>query len=724
MGIYTETLLQKEKNNQALEKGADALLRNGKFSNFDGDLLEESELAIRTILKKFKIDAEPVSNFSNVEELLDALLDPVSIMYEKIDLSESSWSQQSNYMLAFLEEGTPFVLCPSWIGYKCYFPSTDRTLHYSSKVKTGREAYIIYRPMRSAHFSLLRFIQQMFTFLSLKDVLCAACATALITILGLVVPSMNHYVLNEIVPQGMHAAPLLLSTAFIFIGAGLLKGIISIIKSYTLSKINLRISSQMQAAAVSKVLLMPYEYFQNESVGKQSAQIRNTKELTELILNFMMNNLFSVIFALLYIPQMKQLSSVLVIPALIILFIQITASLLFCFASAKNASNLLEYKQDADSLMFEFIKGMQRIKGSGSEARAYAMITTRYSKVLNASLQPPIYIQLNDSILSLISSFGTLTILVLAASCNVSRADYISFVSSYTLLSSSINSIVSMSKSIITIQPLINQMKQLFDYVPKKEEGRHYVRSLQGNISIEDLSFSYDAGQKNCVDHIDLHIRKGEKIAFVGESGCGKSTLLKLLLGMLTPNGGSITYDGIPLSTFNQRSFRKKIGSVFQFSKVFPGTIYENIVFNAPNASIEDAWKAAELAGIAEDIRALPLGMETEISEGISGGFSGGQKQRILLARAFAQNPSILILDEATSALDNISQHHVLSSIYQMPCTVIMVAHRLSTVKDCDQIVMFKDGRIVEKGSYEELMNIHGEFANFVRKQQIPEHEK
>lgn len=721
MGIYTETLLEKEKNNRNLRMNADALLRNDTVGCFNGNALEEAELVIRAILKKFNIDAKPVTNFSTIEELLDALLDPESILYEKINLSDSFWKQQSNYILAFLKDGTPFVLYPSVFGYRCYFPSSSKRCHYGKKTEPQPDAYVIYRPMKAGHFSLISFVRQMFRFLSVKDLLWIAFATAMITVLGLVVPRMNHYVLNTLVPMGTAAYPVLLSSALIFISAGIAKGIISIIKSFSLSRIKLRISTQMQTATVSKVLLMPYEYFQNEAVGKQTAQIQNTKELTELILTFIMNNSFSVIFALLYIPQMKRFSGVLVLPALIVLLVQIIVSILFCFLSAKNTAELYEYKQDADNLMYDFFKGMQQIKSSGSQARAYSMITSRYRKVLNTTLQPSIWIQLNETILSLISSLGTLLILIIAASLNVSRADYIAFVSSYTLLSSAVDSLVGMSTSVITIQPLINQMKQLFDYVPKAEEGRRYVRSLQGNISVEDLSFSYNKGQRGCVNHINLHIKRGEKVAFVGESGCGKSTLLKLLLGMLTPGGGSIMYDGVPLSSFNQRSFRKKIATVCQFTKVFPGTIYENIVFNSPNATLEDAWAAAEQAAIADDIRALPLGMETEISEGISGGFSGGQKQRILLARAFAQKASILFLDEATSALDNISQHKVLSSVYEMHSTVIMIAHRLSTVKDCDKIIVFKNGSIVEQGSYEELIVLNSVFADLVRKQQIQE---
>ena len=157
---------------------------------------------------------------------------------------------------------------------------------------------------------------------------------------------------------------------------------------------------------------------------------------------------------------------------------------------------------------------------------------------------------------------------------------------------------------------------------------------------------------------------------------------------------------------------------MFQFTKVFPGTVLDNICFTSEQTSEEVAWDAAEKASIASVIRKLPLGMDTEISEGNGGGFSGGQKQRLMLARAFAQNPSILILDEATSALDNISQHEVLESVYALGCTVLMVAHRLSTVVNCDRIIMLKDGKIVEDGNYETLVNNNGAFAELVRRQQ------
>ncbi len=306
----------------------------------------------------------------------------------------------------------------------------------------------------------------------------------------------------------------------------------------------------------------------------------------------------------------------------------------------------------------------------------------------------------------------------MAAATDVGQQEYIAFTASFGLLAGSITTLVSMCNSIVSMKPLHEQLRNLFSSA-SVEEGVEYVNELRGEITVEDLHYSYTKSERGCVDGINLHIAEGEKVAIVGESGCGKSTFLKLILGMITPDSGSILYDGKPLATLNKRSLRKKIGSVFQFTRVFPGTVYENISFTAQNVSEEDAWDAAEKAAIADDIRALPIGMETEISEGNGGGFSGGQKQRLMLARAFAQKPSVLIMDEATSALDNISQHAVLESVYKMNCTVIMVAHRLSTVIDCDRIIMFKDGKIEEEGTYSELIARNGSFAELVKKQQV-----
>ena len=204
----------------------------------------------------------------------------------------------------------------------------------------------------------------------------------------------------------------------------------------------------------------------------------------------------------------------------------------------------------------------------------------------------------------------------------------------------------------------------------------------------------------------------------MGKTGCGKSTLMKLLLGFLTPQQGSVGYDDIDLEQLDKRSLRRNIGVVLQDGKLFPGDIFSNITISAPWLTLDDAWEAAEKAGIADYIRSLPMGMNTFITEG-SGGISGGQRQRLIIARAIAKKPSILMLDEATSALDNITQRIVTDSLNAMGCTRIVIAHRLSTIRDCDRIIALDGGRIVESGSYDELIAQNGFFAELVARQQI-----
>ena len=207
-------------------------------------------------------------------------------------------------------------------------------------------------------------------------------------------------------------------------------------------------------------------------------------------------------------------------------------------------------------------------------------------------------------------------------------------------------------------------------------------------------------------------------MAIVGKTGCGKSTLMRILLGFETPQKGAVYYDGKDIKKLDLKSLRRNIGVVMQNGRLFTGDIYSNIVISAPWLTLKDAWAAAELAGIAEDIKRMPMGMHTLMSEG-QGGISGGQRQRIMIARAVCGNRSILMFDEATSALDNKTQKHVSDSLDSLNCTRIVVAHRLSTVRHCDRILVVDDGRIVEEGTYEELIALDGLFAELVSRQRL-----
>jgi len=296
--------------------------------------------------------------------------------------------------------------------------------------------------------------------------------------------------------------------------------------------------------------------------------------------------------------------------------------------------------------------------------------------------------------------------------------DYYAFTSSFALVSSSFASLAALTSTFSEIKPCLDMVKPLLEVEPEMSENKHVLTSLKGNIELSNVSFRYSDDMPNIVDGLSLKIKAGEYVAIVGKTGCGKTTLLRLLLGFEKPQKGSIYYDGKDINSVDLKSLRRHIGTVMQNSKLFLGDIYSNIVIASPQLTLDEAWQAAEMAQVADDIKAMPMGMNTYISEG-QGGISGGQKQRLIIARAIASRPKVLMFDEATSALDNITQKKISQSIDELKCTRIVIAHRLSTIRNADRIIYLEDGKIQEEGTYEELIERNGLFARLVERQRI-----
>ena len=227
--------------------------------------------------------------------------------------------------------------------------------------------------------------------------------------------------------------------------------------------------------------------------------------------------------------------------------------------------------------------------------------------------------------------------------------------------------------------------------------------------------FRYQADGPVVLKDVSLRAEPGEFIALVGPSGSGKSTLLRLLLGFETLESGSIYYDGQDLEGLDIQAVRRQIGVVLQSGRLIAGDIFTNIAASGP-ITLDEAWEAARMAGLADDIRAMPMGMHTVVSQG-GGTLSGGQRQRLLIARAIVNRPRMLFFDEATSALDNRTQAIVSASLERLHATRIVVAHRLSTIVNADRIYVMDQGRIVQVGTYAELMVQKGTFADIASRQ-------
>lgn len=306
----------------------------------------------------------------------------------------------------------------------------------------------------------------------------------------------------------------------------------------------------------------------------------------------------------------------------------------------------------------------------------------------------------------------------MALKSGVGVADYYAFNSAYGMVSGAFMSLAGIAMTLAQFKPVMAMAQPIMDAQPEVSEGKQVIERISGAIEVNNVSFRYREDMPLILDDLSLKIKPGQYVAIVGATGCGKSTLMRILLGFEKPQKGAVYYNGKDLNTIDLKSLRRKIGVVMQNGKLFQGDIFSNIVISAPNLTLDQAWEAAEMAGIAEDIRRMPMGMHTIISEG-SGGISGGQRQRLMIARAIAPKPKVLMFDEATSALDNITQKTVSDSLEKLKCTRIVIAHRLSTIRACDRIIYLEKGKIVEDGTYDQLIAQGGKFAELVERQRL-----
>ena len=386
----------------------------------------------------------------------------------------------------------------------------------------------------------------------------------------------------------------------------------------------------------------------------------------------------------------------------------------------KLSKQIMEYDAKASGLEYAMISGIQKIKLSGAEMRS----VTRWGKVYarQAALEhnPPLFLKVSPVIEMAISLIGLMVIYYLAIKNGVGISQYYAFASAYGIVTVAFSEISEIAMVFSQVRPVMEMIHPIMETEPEISAEKQIVDRLSGRIELNNVTFRYTEDMPYVLDNLSLKIQPGQYVAVVGQTGCGKSTLMRIILGFETPIKGAVYFDGRDIRSLELKSLRKKIGTVMQDGKLFTGDIYSNIVISAPHLTMDDAWEAAELAGIADDIRDMPMGMHTLLSEG-GGGISGGQRQRLMIARAIVSKPKILLFDEATSALDNVSQKKVSESLAKLKCTRIVIAHRISTIQECDRIIVLDQGQIVEDGTFEELIAENGFFAELVKRQRLEE---
>lgn len=729
MGWFNEQIKERKiSDNNAFEASFDnitASVLGKKMSSALNDSRIITKNAIDAILKFYHVPSREVpEELEDMNEQLEYLMRPYGIMRRSVIL-ESGWYKDAiGAMLGIRKDnGTVVALIPSgFSGYEYFDLESGKYI----KVKKSNEdlfedeAIAFYKPFPLKSITIKDLIVYIAQVLSVSDYVAIAIATLAVSLLGMLTPKINNILFSVVVTSG--SVRLLIGIAIFAICLSLTSLIISSVKSLISARINTKLSISIEAATMMRLMSLPADFFKNYSSGELQERAGNISSLCDMLVSTILNTGLTSAFSLIYIYQIFVYAPGLVIPSLIITFITIIFFVVSALMQMKISVKQMELGGRESGMTYALISGVQKIKLAGAEKRAFARWANLYAERISYSYNPPAFLKLNPVISSAISLTGTLVMYYMAVKTGVSVAEYYAFNTAYGMVSGAFMSLSSIALTFAQIKPILERVKPLLDAKPEISEGKQVVTRLSGAIEMNNVSFRYNDSMPNVIDNLSLKIRPGQYVAIVGKTGCGKSTLMRLLLGFEKADRGAIYYDGKDINSLDLKSLRRKIGSVMQNGKLLQGDIYSNITISAPWLTMDEAFEAAEKAGIAEDIRRMPMGMHTMISEG-SGGISGGQRQRLMIARAIAPKPKILMFDEATSALDNITQRQVCEALDAMKCTRIVIAHRLSTIKQCDRIIVLDGGHIVEDGTYRELIDNKGYFYELVERQRVDDND-
>ncbi len=725
MAWFDEQIRQRKLNDdellaQTYGNLAGAILGHKVVSSLSGQP-ELAKDAIDAVLRFYRVKSvELPAGMDDLHEQLEYLMRPYGIMRRTVRLKKGWTGDATGAMLGTRsDDGSVVALIPRRLGgYSFYDVKQGRTVRLSRRNEhlIDDEAMAFYKPFPLRKITVADLIMYINSIRSSSDMVFLVVMTALVTGVGMLIPWLINILTGEVVDTS--SIGMLGSAAVFLICVVIAQNMLTSVRSLILTRIKTRVEISVQAATMMRILSLPADFFGNYSSGELSTYMSYVDQLCSMLVETVVSMGLTSLFSLAYILQIFAFAPALVAPALIVILVTMVFAFLSAIVNMRYSKQLMTQSAKESGLSFALLSGIQKIKLSGAEKRAFAKWGKEYSKEAELNYNPPAIIRYSTVINLTISLTGTLIMYYIAAKSNVSVQDYFAFSTAYAMVTAGFMALVMVATTFTRIRPVIEMVKPIMDTEPEISEGKQMVTRLSGNIELSHVSFRYNESMPFVLDDISLKIKAGQYVAIVGRTGCGKSTLMRLLLGFETPQKGGIMYDNKDIRRLDLKSLRRRIGVVMQNGKLFQGDIFSNIVIAAPWLTLDDAWEAAELSGIADDIRDMPMGMNTVIAEG-AGGISGGQKQRLMIARAIAPKPKILMLDEATSALDNITQKMVSDSLNALKCTRIVIAHRLSTIKQCDRIIVLDGGHIVEDGKYDELIAAGGFFAELVRRQQV-----
>ena len=662
----------------------------------------------RKLWKQMQSGADLPSNFDELE----LLLEQYNVFFRTITLSDGWWTRCTGYMLGFMaDDNSHVVLVPGFTDYTFTHPKTGESMKASKHHNLlKQEALIACFPFPEEKLTVRSIMRYAVSCLCIYDLLFCLIACLGVTLLTMFTPYVCKLIFSEVIPSGDASQIVPIATLLLSAAAGLT--MVEIARNLVVVRIKDKVEYSLQTAIMSRLLLLPATFIKEFTPGDISNRLLSLSRVSSNLTANFLSTLLTFLFSAVMFIQFFIYGGPLLITGIIVIMIQLFAIMMEYYYTEKVQLSVNASGSHLIGTLFALFSGIQKIKTSGAEFRAFHQWAKAYApSEMYSSSQPLASFYITG--VSYCLRFLPMIVTMWAAwHYGLALSDYIAYCAVLSLVCKAVSQLQGITKMVSRLLPETRLCQPIMAATPEVKEGRRVVKRITGQIDIRGLKFRYADDMPLLFDGLNLTINSGDYVALVGTSGCGKSTLMRLMLGLEHPLGGSIFYDQYDLSDINLRSLRQYcMGICMQDGQLIEGTIRDNIIFNDPHLTDEDAWEAARLAALDKDIRKFPLGMDTPIT--VDGkGVSGGQRQRILIARALVRKPQVLFLDEATSALDNISQHIVVENLAKLTCTRIVIAHRLSTIRQCNRIIVLKDGRVADDGNFNELQ-ARGYFSDF-----------
>jgi NHLM bacteriocin system ABC transporter ATP-binding protein len=535
-------------------------------------------------------------------------------------------------------------------------------------------------------------------------------------LLGALVPIATKQIVDVVIPQAEGGLAVALALGLVV--AAISAMLFEMTRQFAVLRIETKLDSGVQAAVWDRLLSLPTPFFRDYSAGDLAVRAMGINTIRQMVtgatLSSLLSSTFSVFsFAVIFYYNV-QLGLIAALMAAIIIGVSVAGG----YLQLRYERRETEMLGKVSSLVLQLLTGIAKLRVAGAEMRAFAVWSGQYSiqkanaaKAQSAANAIVVFNSVSD-VLTYLVIFGAVAFVL---GGGVSTGEFVAFNTAFAQFLFASAGITTAFSTILQAAPFYERATPILRTLPEVDTEKPDPGVLRGRVEINHVSFRYDPDGPLVLDDVSLRAEPGEFVAIVGPSGAGKSSLFRQLLGFEMPEAGSIYYDDHDLAGLNVQAVRRQMGVVLQNGRLMSGTIFQNIA-GVSQLTMDQAWEAARMAGLDKDIEMMPMGMFTFLGEGTSA-ISGGQRQRLMIARAIAFKPRILLFDEATSALDNRTQAIVSSSLENLKATRIVIAHRLSTIMNADRIYVLKAGRIVQSGTYADLMEQEGPFRDLAARQ-------